>query len=163
MPKACTTVWYHSTQRTYYWQPQLLDKFLHEKKKKKHLLLTSTMVHDRYTVSLCFSEYVDLSINTSWLVGVTSPVICMVAMVRAGLFFLSVFGYIITFEVRRIARHDVHSRDRQGWANKYCFGSFFCLPTLISSQIQLTKRQSRRISQSHECIASCLNRKKKKS
>ena len=72
------------------------------------------MVHDRYTVSLCFSEYVDLSINTSWLVGVTSPVICMVAMVRAGLFFLSVFGYIITFEVRRIARHDVHSRDRQG-------------------------------------------------
>ena len=46
--------------------------------------------------------------------------------------------WIITFEIRPLERQDDHSSDHQGWANKYCFGSFFsCTPK--SSKLQLNK------------------------
>ena len=46
---------------------------------------------------------------------------------------------LITFEIRRIARKAVHSRDHQGCANKYVFLSFSFWATLKSSKFQVVK------------------------
>ena len=35
---------------------------------------------------------------------------------------------LITFEIRRVARHAKHTRDHQGWANIFCCSSFFSRP-----------------------------------
>ena len=46
---------------------------------------------------------------------------------------------LITFEIRRVARNAEHSRNHQGWANKYCFFSFFFSATLKSSKFQVVE------------------------